>query len=129
VNVDKEVKRLIQKHYRSMDTNRRKAMIRWGRTKGRDARERYIQTEKGQRAHEARRQDRLKGGKYYEKQQEEFRQSREEATRGRKKWTCREEQKLVYLIDAGLNSKMIARIMDRSAKAIMQKRFKMGLGI
>ena len=120
---------MLQKHYRTMDTNYRKSMIRWRREKGGEARERFMQTPRGQQFQERRKQARAKGGEYYEKVKEEGRKSREAATRGRQRWTCREEQKLVYLIQAGLTSKMIAKIMDRSIKGITQKRLKMGVPV
>lgn len=127
MNVTKEIKRLLQKHYRTMDTNYRKAMLRWRREKGAEARDRFMQTPRGQQLEERRKQARSKGGEYYEKVMEEFRRSREAARRGRLRWTCKEEQKLVYLVEAGLTNKMIAKIMDRSIKGISQKRIKMGI--
>lgn len=127
MNVDKKIKHLLQKHYRQMDTNFRRAMDRWNRTGGREARRRYMESPAGQESIERRKVRCSRGGDYYEQTQEEHRKARAAATRGRKRWTDREEQKLIYLVEAGLTNKMIGRIMGRSIKGVSQKRLKMGV--
>lgn len=127
MNVDKKIKHLLQKHYRQMDTNFRRAMDRWNRTKGQEARRRYAESPAGQEYAELKKARNSKGGDYYEQVMEEHRKSRASATRSRKLWTGNEEQKLIYLVDAGLTNKMIGKIMGRSIKAVGQKRLKMGV--
>jgi hypothetical protein len=103
----------------------REAMLRWRRSQGaKEAWKRYYDSEHGR---ERIRASKRKGTSHYEKRQKRRADFRIAATKGRHRWSDRDEQRLRELVASGEREADIATLLGRSLSSIMHKKRKLGL--